>query len=242
MIDRVLVLLLAGCALFGGVIVVELTSDDAGASASAPAAVRPEPPVPPRAPGPRIDDLLATILDRPLFSPTRQPPRESSDRPSDPGLSDVRLAGTVIEPGRRLAIFAMPGAKPIVRGEGGAVNDWRVDSITLEAVVLSGPTGTTTLQPKTDTTLARVAAPPRAAPIPPPVAAPGAVRPGAPAAAKPGARPTIALPAAGAGPMKPAPTPAAALPGATPARPGMPGVAPPGAPLPSRPPNAARGQ
>ncbi len=244
MIDRVLLLLIAGCALFGGVIVVELTSDDTNASAGAPVAIRPEPNALPRAPSPRVDDLLTTILDRPLLSPTRQPAaRENSDRPSDPGLGDVRLTGTVIEPGRHLAIFAMPGAKPIARSEGETVNDWRVDSISLRAVVLSGPTGTTTLQPKIDTSLARLAPPPRPAQTPAPAVAPGVPRPVAPAAATAPARPKLAAPApAGPAPAKPASMPAVAPPGAAPARPGTPAVAPPGAPFARPIPNDARGR
>jgi hypothetical protein len=42
MINRVLVLFIAGCVLFGSVIVIELRSDDAGASVSGSAAIRPE--------------------------------------------------------------------------------------------------------------------------------------------------------------------------------------------------------
>src|ERR1700686_2062233 len=147
MINRVLVLIIAGCALFGGVIVVELRSDDDSAPATAPVALRPEAGTPPRAPGPRVDDLLATILVRPLFSPTRQPAAHP-DQPTGLDLGNVRLTGIVIEPGRHLAIFAVPDAKPMVRSEGEMMNEWRLDSITPEEVVLSGPAGTTSLQPK----------------------------------------------------------------------------------------------
>src|SRR5712691_8040802 len=130
MIDRGVVLLLAGCALFGSVIVVELTSDDAGASAGTPVAMRAEPPSPARVRGPRIDDLLAMIVSRPLFSPTRQPPSHAGpDQPAGLDLADVRLTGIVMEPERHLAIFAVPGAKPLIRSEGETMKDWRLDSI-----------------------------------------------------------------------------------------------------------------
>ena len=223
MIDRVVVLLLAGCALFGSVIFAELWSDDSGASASLPVAILPEPSTSPPAQGPRIDDLLTTILDRPLFSPTRQPAaRASPDQPTDLELTDVRLTGIVIEPGLHLAIFAVAGAKPMARREGEMMNDWRLDSITPREVVLSGPAGTRTLQPKIDTSLVRrVAAPPRRALNPPTAAAPGAQMAVAPAAATPQAQPR------GPGVMGVGP------PGPTPLRPAlMPAVAPPGTPMP----------
>jgi hypothetical protein len=225
MIDRALVLLGAGCVIFGAVIVTELIAAEPGTSAGAAAARRPEPPAPPRAQGPRVEELLTTILGRPLFSPTRKPASpDSPDQPASQGLTDVRLTGIVIEPQHRLAIFAVPGAKPLVRSEGGTVNDWRVDSITLEAVTLSGAGGNTTLQPKTDTTLAR-RAPPRptpATPVPVP-----AMPPPAPAAARPGTPPR----------------PGATLPGAAPPRPATMPVAPPGAPkIPPGMPNPARGR
>jgi len=215
MIDRVLVLLLAGCTLFGVVIFVELTLHGGGTSAALPVATRPEPAIPPRVQGPRADDLLTTILGRPLLSPTRQPgARESPDPPTGPGLTDVRLTGIVIEPERNLAIFAAPGAKPTVRSEGETMNEWRLDSIALREVVLSGPSGTRTLQPKSDAGLARrAAAPPRpaqnsaqaAAPIPQPPAT--ATRPGIapPVAGRPKARsiPALQSPGTPTSPLRP---------------------------------------
>src|SRR5579862_7154411 len=154
MINRALVLIIAGCALFGGVIVVELRSQDGAASASASVAPRPEAVAPKRAPAPRVGDLLATILARPLFSPTRQPAAHP-DQPTGLDLGNVRLSGIVIEPGHHLAIFAVPDAKPMVRSEGEMINEWRLDSITPEEVVLSSPAGTASLQPKIDASLVR---------------------------------------------------------------------------------------
>lgn len=205
MIDRVLVLLLAGCALFGSVIVVELMSEDAGASASAPVAIQKEPAIEPRAQGPRIDDLLATILGRPLFSATRQPAgRAAPDQPTDLDLAEVRLTGIVMDPDRHIAIFAISGAKPMVRSEGETMKDWRLDSISPGEVVLTGPAGTRTLQPKTDTSLAR------RAPQPPPAAARPAPNP---AAAQAGGPAAGARPVPGAAPQKPVPVQATRPPG-----------------------------
>ena len=66
---------------------------------------------------------VATTLARPLFSPTRRP-REAAKSvgATDPELSDVRLAGIVIQPDRRLAIFAVAGAKPRTLLLGEALN------------------------------------------------------------------------------------------------------------------------
>src|SRR5229473_1475370 len=154
MIDRTVILLLAGSAFFGSVLLVEMSPDASDASASPPISTRREPGSPPRAQGPRVDDLLTTVLSRPLFSPTRQPTAgQNPDQTAGLGLSDVRLTGIIIEPERRLAIFAMPGAKPTVRSEGETINDWRVDRITLREVVLSGPSGSTTMEPKIDASL-----------------------------------------------------------------------------------------
>src|SRR5438105_4235018 len=98
MIDRVLVLLIAGCAVFGGVIAAELLADDVPDHPPAPAAAPAEPARTARVASVRGDDLVGAILDRPLFSPNRQPPaREGGERTTETGLNDVRLTGTVIE-------------------------------------------------------------------------------------------------------------------------------------------------
>jgi hypothetical protein len=97
--------------------------------------------------------------------PTQRPPEAtSSDHAGDLRPSDVRLSGIVIEPDRRIAIFAVNGAKSVVLSEGEALKDWRIDSISRQEVLLSGPAGTMTLKPKADANLVRPA-PPAATPI-----------------------------------------------------------------------------
>jgi general secretion pathway protein N len=191
MIDRLLASLGVGCILLGGVIVAELTAGDGGAS-DGPAVAHPvDRSAAPRPQAPRDEELLATILARPLFSPNRKPPAdEVAGQPAGPDLNDVRLTGIVVAADRRLAIFALPGAKALVRGEGETVNDWRLDTITPHQVVLSGPAGTRTLQPKIDASVVRRApGPPRpsqnAAPMPRPAAVPGAPPAAPPVAAPP---------------------------------------------------------
>ncbi len=75
-------------------------------------------------------------------------------------MSKMRLTGIVIEADRHIAIFAVQGAKPLVRSEGETVNDWHLDSIAPRQVTLTGPAGTTTLEPKTDPNLVRPGVPP----------------------------------------------------------------------------------
>jgi hypothetical protein len=225
MIDRVAVLFLAGSALLGAVLLGELNAEDPGVQTAATPAPAPAPAYPAlRLQSPRMDELTATTLSRPLFSATRRPSeRAGPDRPADPELANVRLTGIVIERDRHTAIFAVQGAKPLVRSEGETVNDWHLDSIAPREVTVTGPAGTTTLEPKADPTLVRPA--PAAQPAP----AASAVRPGVPPVqpAAVGARPpapatAVSQPRPGAAPPPPARlqkvTPNAARPG-DPARP-----------------------
>src|ERR1700748_2849434 len=114
MIDRLILLLLAGgCLLFGAILFIELApaADDdavvARATAQPEAAggtARPQ--------NSKPEELVATILARPLFSSTRRPPQTSSGASTDNDLADTRLAGIVTMPSRRIAIFAISGDKP----------------------------------------------------------------------------------------------------------------------------------
>jgi hypothetical protein len=170
MIDRLVIyLLLAGCVIFGAVVLLELKpaatdtvapSEVAGRSDTA-SAVR-------RQPSTQLDDLLAEALARPLFSSTRRPPETAAnDSVVSSDLADTRLTGIVTEPGHRVAIFAVNGAKPLRLTEGEAVSGWRIESITSREVSLIGPGGTKTLEPKLDPNLAQAPGP---APAPNPAA------------------------------------------------------------------------
>jgi hypothetical protein len=180
MIDRlVMPLLVAGCVAFGAILLLEI-KQPARIAVAAGAPAQPADPLSaprplPAAPAPPI----ATILARPLFSPSRRPPHSDLGNDADAGgLSDSRLAGIVVEPGRRFAIFAPTGAKPLVVTEGETVSGWRVESISPTEVALSGPDGTKTLQPKFDPNFSP---PPEPAPAPAPAPvfnAPPNVRPG----------------------------------------------------------------
>jgi general secretion pathway protein N len=199
MIERLaLFLLIGGCLMFGAMILVELEPAGTEDAADAKVAARPDaPPTIRRPQNPRIDELLAATLARPLFSSTRRPPQSAStEAAADSDLADTRLTGIVTEPGRRTAIFAVNGEKPLRAAEGEAVSGWRIESISPREVSLSGPSGTKTLQPKMDPNLA----PP---PGQPPIANAGGRFPAPPAAAA-GPRPPIPPAAAGVGQPNPA--------------------------------------
>jgi hypothetical protein len=178
MIERMaLLMLLAGCALLAAIITSEIMTA-AGPDLPASAAPAPSEPSPPRIRPEirgRYGELLAVILARPLFSSTRRPAPRSDDTITDSGLSDTRLAGIVIAPDHRIAIFASNGEKPLAVSEGQTVSGWRVERITSREVSLSGPGGTKTMQPKSDPNLAP---PPTAEVNPPSAAIPAAGRPG----------------------------------------------------------------
>jgi general secretion pathway protein N len=193
MIDRlVLLLLVGGCLLFGAILIMELAPAGAEDAVVAQAARSNAASPTTRRQNPRPDELVATALARPLFSSTRRPPQDAPSGAADSDLSDARLTGIVTTPGRRIAIFAVSGDKPLKVAEGDAVSGWRIESITPREVSLSGPSGTKSLQPKLDPSLA----PP---PGQPPIGQPGGRVPPAPAAGRPrvpvpGAAPAVAPP------------------------------------------------
>jgi hypothetical protein len=146
MIDPRLVLFAAASLLFGSLIVAEFTVGTEDGVPIAPALARRDaggskfwsPPPP-------IDPLVATILARPLFSPDRRP--FAAPQSAGVDFKDKRFAGIVIAPDRRLAIFAVAGAKPVVASEGEIVDGWRIESITADEVALVSAQGSRTLRP-----------------------------------------------------------------------------------------------
>ena len=201
MISRLAIyLLLAGCLVFGGIVFIELQPAATDESASSEVSRRPNLPSAVHRPqSARLEELLATVLGRPLFSSSRRPPQTAAnDSGGTSDLADTRLTGIVTEPGRSIAIFAVNGAKPLKLTEGEAVSGWRIESITPREVALSGPGGAKTLAPKNDPNLAAPPSGPTPAaaaavrpPIPPsPAAAPPARPDVPPARGRPSPRPT----------------------------------------------------
>ena len=109
MTDRLVIyLLLAGCLIFGALVLLELepTATDTAAPnevskrSDTTSTVR-------RQPSTRLDELLAMALARPLFSSTRRPPQSAAnDGGTSSDLADMRLTGIVTEPDHHVAIFA----------------------------------------------------------------------------------------------------------------------------------------
>lgn len=116
----------------------------------------------------------ATILARPLFNPGRRPPtaaQAAAPGTVTPGLP--RVAGIVVTPAGRRAIFAERGAKPLVLGEGGQVAGFTVQSIQAGQVTVRGPEGVRVLSPTFDPAAPAQAAPPATASPPPGLSIPG---------------------------------------------------------------------
>lgn len=182
-----LLLLVVGCVLFGAIVLIELEAASAGDPVIADVTVRPEGATTiHRQQGPRVEELVATALARPLFSSTRRPPQSAAaGGAGDNDLADRRLTGIVTTPAHRLAIFAIKGEKPLTVAEGDEMSGWRIESITPREVSLTGPSGSKTLQPKLDPNLPPPPGPPigNVAGRPPNVPLPGPPRPPVPPAA-----------------------------------------------------------
>ncbi len=135
-----------------GTIVLELRakSPDSVRVSSLPApAPPPIPPHPQTAGASPAASWSAAILARPLFAPSRRPPAG----PAAPGIalaSLPRITGTMVTPAGRSVIFAVPGGKPVVVGEGGHLGPYTIRRIAAGLVTVDGPGGTRTLGPAFD--------------------------------------------------------------------------------------------
>ncbi len=102
--------------------------------------------------------LLATILARPVFSPSRQPADEQPPAPPAPPPPPAppfrlpRLAGVMVGAFGRSAIFAgaSQADKPVVAGIGARLGPYEVVAIGAGAVTLRGPQGDEVLSPGFD--------------------------------------------------------------------------------------------
>jgi hypothetical protein len=133
-------------------------------SEAAPAP-EPEPPVvalPPKPDAPPAAELAAIILARPPFSP-RQPPVQSVVAPPPPPIAAPlpewtwRLAGLMIAPGRRQALFTRSGENRRV-SEGEDIDEWTLVAVDVGSVRLAGPDGERTLLPQGDAAVAAAVA------------------------------------------------------------------------------------
>jgi len=102
-----------------------------------------------------LDSMVSEILERPLFSPSRQ----SADKPDSEGVAQApppppppqlpaRLAGTNIRHDARQALFEVQaGQKAIALSEGQEINGWTVASIQPDQVVLRSTAGEQVMKP-----------------------------------------------------------------------------------------------
>ena len=133
--------LLGGSAAFLGLLIVgELSRMEPAAEAGMDAAHPPvRPAVSATAPQDHSAEWSATLLGRPLFSPERRPPATAPAGRAVRG-EPPRLAGIIISPSGRTAIFAPVGARPVVVREGDTVEgSWTVTQIASNKVRLTGP-------------------------------------------------------------------------------------------------------
>jgi hypothetical protein len=85
---------------------------------------------------------IDTILARPLFTPDRRPPHQPHVEAAPvAAVGPPRLAGVLISPAGKAAIFAADGPKPIVVHEGGKLGQYTVQLIEAGRVTLQGPGG-----------------------------------------------------------------------------------------------------
>lgn len=107
-----------------------------------------------------IDQMVETVLARPLFSPSRRPPAFAVENAAMP-----RLSGIVLSPAGRVAIFQRAsGTRTIVVAPGGTIDGWTVKDIATDAISLARASESVTMQPKFEAGPAAVAA---TAPAPP---------------------------------------------------------------------------
>jgi hypothetical protein len=129
----------------------------------------------------QLESWLQTTLARPLFEAGRRPSKATASQPkiaTAPRLP--RLAGVLISKDRRQVIFAGSDGKPIIVGEGTAVDGFMVQSIAAGQVTVVGPDGPQVLHPTFD---------PDHRPPPPPAPLPVAAPPIIPGL--PGVQPNV---------------------------------------------------
>jgi hypothetical protein len=132
----------------GGVLYLEAGPGPSDTGAVEPAAGRMPEMVRPgqHPPAENVAPWVATILARPLFSPTRRPPAESAG-PANAVAEVPRLAGVLVSDTGGEAIFAQPGQKPSVVRTGDRIGPYQVKSISAGEVTLAGPAGSVTMHP-----------------------------------------------------------------------------------------------
>jgi hypothetical protein len=90
-------------------------------------------------------DWADAILQRPLFTVGRKPAKSDHGPHTTAGSGLPRLAGVIIMPAGRRAIFMPDGGKPVTVAEGASLDDCTVRQIRPDRVGLACPKGETVL-------------------------------------------------------------------------------------------------
>jgi hypothetical protein len=106
-------------------------------------------------------EVTASILARPLFAPGRRPDRAPESATPEKTVTDLpRLTGIVTVMGKKLAIFQpWGGGKPIVGGVGTDIEGRKIQAISIDEIVMTGPDGAERIRPLPDPGLNHVAQP-----------------------------------------------------------------------------------
>lgn len=143
--------------------VVALELQGVEASDSADIVPIPRPPVPtqatvsPNAAAPATERYVEFALARPLFSRDRRPTPAVAVAGENGGMALPRLAGILVGPFGRTALFAGgDGRKSLAVAEGGTVGPYTIKSIEPYAITVDGPDGEHEVRPSFDAA-ARVA-------------------------------------------------------------------------------------
>ena len=98
---------------------------------------------------PDLPRITATLLARPLFSPTRRPPAQGVAAEAPPDLTLPRLAGVLVTSDGGKALFAGT-PRPVVVRQGERLGHFVVRSIEPGEVIVQGPGGARALRPSFD--------------------------------------------------------------------------------------------
>lgn len=105
--------------------------------------------------GPDMEAIMASILERPLFTPGRHPASIVSLAPAPEPKEETRqlrgrLAGVMIRPGVREALFIGEGKRPMTVNLGSEIDGWKIMAIEVDGVVISSAIGSQTIKPTND--------------------------------------------------------------------------------------------
>ena len=93
--------------------------------------------------------LAPRLLGRPLFTPDPRPAAAAPEPPAaEAAATDLpRLAGVIVGPGRRSAIFADGAGKPRIAAEGASIGRFTVRAIAPGQVTVTSSEGESVLRP-----------------------------------------------------------------------------------------------